>query len=714
MIRLRTFTGELPRTASVLLPDNAAVLANNCQFSRGTLWPLPDHALFREMPDTVRGLWTEDGLRFFTWNVETDAVRGPVQDDQFQRLYFTNNNELRVTQRSLATVNGGAPSTSWKAGVPAPAAAPTVVVAERSALPDNITLEWKFFYESAGVKYQEQTVTPTLVTLGREYTLTAPALTSAVPRNVPTASTTSVSPTTDNTTVTTTTEDTGIEDTERVVTTRQSSAVNITTVFQPGSPGGGTNTGTAPALTNTPVDAIPCIELVGRSATGTKVFGVFSSNSVFDKDSDNANANGLTVQVTSRDGGLLAISLKYGEGFVQSRAFVFTYVNIWNEESAPSSPVSCDHDFLQNPRLTIPTIAAAGFVPITRVRVYGTVTSNAGTADYQLVGEETFTNTAPLVYTVSKAAASWGRVVDTIGHLPPPSGVFNVVAMPNGILGMLRGDEVWFAESYKPWAWNPENVVKLQYGAVGAVVSNGAMVVTTTAQPYLISGALPSQMYDQKIDSILAGVSKRGIVNCGQFVVYVSRDGLVMVQGTTASLMMGQRFFARREWQTRYGNILNQMTLAYHDGALIGFTEAFGGFVIRFDEAEGSYTQCLQLNGIAGFMLPQTDSLYFAVDKALYQYAGGAGFQTFTWISKEFTLPAPTNLGALQVLGNGSVDVTVIADEVYLPTINFPTGRGTARLPDGFKARRYQVKLEGSGSVQEVTIAPTMGALNRA
>ena len=728
MIRIRTFTGEIPRTASVLLPDNAAVLADNCQFSRGTLWPLPDHVAFRDMSGqasgSVKGLWTENGLTFFTWPNEARAVRGPVQDDQFQRVYFTTNNGFRVTQRSLAEINGGEPF-SYRVGVPAPVAAPDVVVAERAALPDNITLEWKFFYESAGVKYQEQTITPTQVMLGREYTFTAPEMTREETDTITTTTTTSTAPITNTTstnttnTVSPTGKPTNPETTPQATTQNSTTTVattpgTVSTTSTSRKSGVDPATGIADALKKTPADAIPCVELIGKSSTGAKVFDVFSSNSAFDKDSDNENANGLTIQVTSKDAGLVSITLKYGEGFLQTRAFVFTYVNVWNEESAPSKPVSCDHDFLQTPKLTIPTVAASDMVPITRVRVYGTVTTNAGTADFQLVGEATFNNVSSQVFTVSTAVATWGRVVDTTGHLPPPSGLFNVVSMPNGILALLKGDEVWFCESYKPWAFNPENVTKLQFGAVGAVVSGNALVVTTTGKPYLISGALPSQMYDQQIDAVQAGVSAKSIVDCGGFVIYASRDGLVMVQGTTASLMMGQKFFARKEWQTRYGNALNQMTLAYHDGALIGFTEANGGFVIRFDEAEGSYTRCTTLNGLAGFMLPMTDSLYFSVGKTLFQYAGAETFQQFTWTSKEFTFPQPVNLGALQVLGNGSVAVTVIADEIALPTITFATGRGTARLPAGFKARRYQVKLVGSGSVQEVIIAPTMGALARA
>jgi len=709
MIHLRAFTGEIPRTASPILPENAAVLAQNCDFSRGALWPVKAHATFRTLAASIVSLWTEAGTTFLTWPEDVNVVRGPVREDQFERLYYSSASDFRVTQRAQAVIGGGPPVTSFKVGVPRPPAAPSVSVVARGAIPDSIALTWRFYYESGGVKYQEQTITPTQVTLGRVYTFTAPALTSEVPGTAATNIATTVNAAPGATTTTNTTTGTPATTTTTVLTP---SASTGTVTTQTAAVGASLKTETAETLKQTPIGAIPCVEIIGTAA-GAQAFRAASSNSSFAKNNEVSAVNGMVVEVTSTPSSPVTVTLKYGEGFTQTRAFVYTLVNAWNEEGAPSDPISCSHDFMQNPELTLPNVTATGLVTITRARVYGTITTSQGTADYQLVGELTFANVAPVAYTASISPTLWGRVLDTVGFLPPPAGLTNIVSMPNGIIAGFKGDEVWFSESYRPWAWNPENMIKLQYVAVGAVLSGRNLLVTTVGKPYLIYGSLPSAMQEDLIEAVQAGVAKNAICDCGGFVVYASNDGLVMVRGGQASLEMSQRFFSRKEWQTRYGAVLGTMKLAYHDGALIGFTTSAGGFIIRFDEAEGNYTQAPTLNAAGAFPLVVADSLYFAVGTSVFQYAGGEGFQTFVWISKEFTLDRPTNLGALQVIGNGSVQVTVIADEVYLPTITFATGKGTARLPSGFKARRYQIKLEGSGSVQEVLLAPTMEALAR-
>ena len=663
MTSLRTFTGEFPRLTADLLPENAATSANNCDFSRGDLRPLKGNSALVTMVNSVLGLYTEDGLNFFTWAEDANAVRGPVLEDQYFRVYYTTPSGFRVTQRTLAQPTGGTPSSSWKVGVPKPTAAPTSSVGAAGTLPDGIVLTWKFFYDANGTRYQEQTITPTLVTLGREYTFTAPDIEIL---------------------------DRATDDTEPPV---------VDTIVSD----------TAEAFKATPDNAIPVVEVTGTLPSGTQAFKVFSSNSTFAANNDNGEINGLTVSLSAVPGGVTTVRFDYGAGFQQTRAFVYTAVNLWDEESAPSLPLLVTYDIMQVPTLTLPAITTTDFVPVTRFRVYGSVSANSGDTDYQLVGEVSTTG-IQVTYAVTSKPSTWGRLLDTIGHEPPSQSLIGLVSMPNGVLCASDGNELHFCESYKPWAWNPEYVIALPYGIKGKVVSGSALVVSTTANPYIVSGTLPENMIERKLEAIQAGVSKNGICDCGGFVAYVSNDGLVTVSGGQASLAMGQRFFTRDTWRERYAPaVLEAMKLAYHDGALIGYTPSNGGFVIRFDEATGSMTKMLSLSAAAGFMLPQTDSLYLAVGAVVSEFRAGSTL-TALWTSKEFISPVPVNFGAIQVVGTGNITVTVYADGALIAFPSF-SGSGVKRLPDGFKARKWQLAVDTTGTVAEIHLARTMKAL---
>lgn len=674
MISLKSFTGEFPRIPAHLLPDNAASYANNCDFSHGELRPLKGVsalAPYGTAPNTINGMYTEDGLNFLTWNVDTNAVRGPVLEDQFLRVYYTTPTDFRVTQRTQATpfdvtvTGGGPPATSFKAGVPKPTSVPTAAVAAAATLPDGVVLTWKFFYEANGIKYQEQVITPTTVTLGREYSFTAP-------------------------------------DIQILDRAEAEEPPAVDTII----------TDDAEAYKATPDNALPVVEVVGTLPSGTQSFKVWSSNSTFAANNESEAMNGLVVTLSAATGGsaVTTVKFEYGKGFQQTRAFVYTVLNLWNEESAPSEPLTVTHDIMQVPTLTLPAVVDTDYVPISAFRVYGTVSNSAGDTDYFLI-DEVSTDGAQVTFEVETKPSTWTTLLATIGHLPPDAALVNLLSLPGGILAAIKGNEVHFSEPYKPWAWNPENIIALPFGTKGAVLSGRSMVVTTTANPYIITGSLPESMQETKLEALQAGASKNGICDCGGFVVYVTNDGLVTVEGGQASLSMGQRFFTREDWRTRYpASALSTMRLAYYDGCLIGYnTSGYGDFVIRFDEATGSMSELTEMNAQAGFILPQTDSFYVAVGTGIYQFGVGSAL-SLSWYSKDFNLPTSQNFGAIQVFGTGTITVNVYADGALIHNSSF-TNNETKRLPDGFKARKWQVRLTGTGTVREVHLAPTMRAL---
>lgn len=679
MISIRNFTGEFPRIPGDKLPDGAATFANACDFAHGELRSLPGlaSALTPALSNSAVSLWTENGLNFLSWTYEVDAVPGPVIDDQFERLYYSTGTDtsakgLRVTQRSQAVPAGGEPASSWKAGVPKPSNAITAATIAAAALPDNMQLTWMFFYEANGVKYEERPISPTTIVLGREYQFAAPDINfiAADPYGL-------------------------------------RSQPGGADYHEPGT----VVTDVADNLSGTPENAIPCVQVIGKlPGSDSQVFMAYSSNSDFAKDNDTNGFNGLVVTAALASAGVMNIKFTFGAGFKQSRAFVYTAVNLWNEESAPSDAVVLTYDAMQQPRLTLPSVDFVGYVPITRFRVYGSVSGSSGATDYQLVGEVS-TAGAAIEFTVSTKPEDWTTLLDTYGHLPPEPTIQCLTLMPGGIMAGITGRDVVFSEAYKPWAWNPENAIRLKYGTVSACLSGPSLIVTTTAQPYIINGTTPDSMLEQPIQgSIQAGAGLRSIVNCGSFVAYATNDGICTVQNGVADLAMGQRFFTREDWRNQYSGYLSVMRFAYYDGCLIAFGGGMTPFIIRFDEAAGSYTRFSTLLGLtAAFILPQTDSLYMVSGTSIRAFGGGSAVSK-TWTSKEYREPRPVNFGCLRTYISGSIDITIFADSAIIYTATL-TASGTYRLPGGIKAQRFTIELSGTGIVKEIHLAETADQL---
>lgn len=158
-IVLKEFSGELPNIPAYMLPDKNAQQALNCDFAQKDLRPLRDGFQVAAMSNNIKGIYSEDGLKFFSWPIETYAHKSPTIGDTFGRVYFMNANGFNVAQVSTAQNNGGEPSSSWTVGVPAPTVAPVLTAIDLNQPKSGaITYTGTAWYELDGVKYGSATV----------------------------------------------------------------------------------------------------------------------------------------------------------------------------------------------------------------------------------------------------------------------------------------------------------------------------------------------------------------------------------------------------------------------------------------------------------------------------------------------------------------------------------------------------------------------------
>ncbi|MDJ6542670.1 hypothetical protein LEC33_23220 [Salmonella enterica] len=137
-IDITTMRGEMPRVLSHMLPDGFSVLSSNCHFRFGVITPVNDDekssVTFGIKPETIFQ-YRQD--KWFTWSGIVDAVRSPVAQDPYGRVYYTDGKYPKFTSAQIATSGAGPyPTTSYRLGVPAPGSA--IMCTEINPLPPEL------------------------------------------------------------------------------------------------------------------------------------------------------------------------------------------------------------------------------------------------------------------------------------------------------------------------------------------------------------------------------------------------------------------------------------------------------------------------------------------------------------------------------------------------------------------------------------------------
>lgn len=189
IISYQTIGGEVPKDAPHLLGNAQAQLSTNCDVSDGTLRALKGGlALVTLSTNPTKGIYTEDGLLFYSWTYETAAFKSPIINDSFNRVYYLSPSigTFNVTTTAGMDVDGGPPGSAFTVGVPKPTVAPVLKTVDRTTLPDypTATFTATAWWDYAGTKYSEAAVSLTAVTALRAYTFTPPALPGSPPADI--------------------------------------------------------------------------------------------------------------------------------------------------------------------------------------------------------------------------------------------------------------------------------------------------------------------------------------------------------------------------------------------------------------------------------------------------------------------------------------------------------------------------------------------------
>jgi hypothetical protein len=771
------FAGMLPIRDPVLLPDNNAQLANNAWLYRGQIRGFraanavasvayaDSQSIYRiplntaNPPDfsSAGSLWLEFPDPYLS------TIRNPTVGDTYDRYYFFPSDEYASqgdnpnwpaaspgpVYNTLARLQSGSPN--YKLGiapptVPVTVTPPTTSVIMTTNAPTGVggtVLNFASSPVSAGVLAGMNVLDLTDHRLSASTTLA-----SAVGTTTLNFSSTGTAP--NNIAVGMTVKCTS----------------NPAVVF--------TGT-TVAAVTSTTVTI--SINLVGAVVAGD----------TFQFDNANQITNGTTVAsigatTVALSSAVTAAGVQSGDtiqfisALPETRAYVYTYITDFSEESQPSPATVASGDGTGTWIVVIPQ-PPAGYntnIPMTpgHYRLYRTVVDSGGNATYYQVTEVPInpTGTVTIHDSALDAAITANLQLSTIGFAPPPAGLQGVVMMANGIAaGFTNSREVWFSAAYLPHAWPPQYALTVDYPIVGLTANGSSLNIITEGSPFIATGVTPDTMTIGKITANEPCISRGSIVASGEGAYYASPNGVQLLnsggtQNVTASVFEKEFLYSLLppQWASaRYGssyatfikgqsipsqNYLLQPTDIPSPYDTLGYT----GFVMDSGDTNTPFTylrtSAVGAIHVLNILSDELSGQIFILqsDKQIMQWnppigvPGTTTLRSWQWKTKRFRFTAPQQFKAFLVLFEIPPEVTVTLGvrntdqaQVFDPTAQYLIIRVYADgneivvreiqksgevllIPGDFKAELWEFQLEGQVGVRFFKVASSVKELKAA
>jgi hypothetical protein len=346
-----------------------------------------------------------------------------------------------------------------------------------------------------------------------------------------------------------------------------------------------------------------------------------------------------------------------------TRAYVYTFVNAFNEEGPPSDPT------VETGGIGTWVISAMDTShpeEVERVidtkRIYRTVSGSSQTLYY-------FVAEIPLAQAdyndgSSDDEVALNNVLESTEWFPPSEDMEGWAAMPGGYMVGWSERRIMFSEPYHPHAWPPSYEQATEFEIVAFGVFAATLVIGTVSQPYVGQGQNPASFTMQKLGTVDPCLSRRSMVATVVGVYYASINGLTMVNAS-GSTNITQDLMTKQEWAAFQpeGIYAAQLGLQY-----IGFYDSIHGFIFNPSEAQARLVTLTSFTGVEGIETDAyTGNVYLIQNDLAMDWDPEGGFPVdWRWKSKEFQTAKPLNFGAYRVdFAASDIDTGDSAEALY-------------------------------------------------
>lgn len=215
----------------------------------------------------------------------------------------------------------------------------------------------------------------------------------------------------------------------------------------------------------------------------------------------------------------------------QERYYAFSFVTDMGEEGPLSVPVKIDANDSVFDGSIVRFDADASNKDYEggtyALRVY-----RAYDGEWRYVQDDTFTGAGGMaIITDSKRDFELAEAAPNIDWEPPPRNIKGLLRHQSGSLATWKQNDLFFSVPYLPHAWHVENRVSIQDNIVSAKTTQNGIILLTNKAVYLVAGANPLSVQPMRVDAFTPCISRDSAVDMGEFVVFLSTDGLVMTDG---------------------------------------------------------------------------------------------------------------------------------------------------------------------------------------
>jgi hypothetical protein len=433
----------------------------------------------------------------------------------------------------------------------------------------------------------------------------------------------------------------------------------------------------------------------------------------------------------------LIASVTGGAAPVVTRAYTYTWVNIYGEESAPALPATAAgnaNGVWNISNIISPVNEFAGYADFQKKRLYRTITGASGQTTYYRVAEIAagVTTYADDTAVMTDAILAGKLKLESTSWQPPPATLKGFIAMPNGFLIGFDGNNVYMSEAYHFHAWPPEYKQATETPIVGLGILGQTCVVCTQGYPATVTGSKPATCAFTKATTGEPCLSRGSIVSGPQGVVYASQNGLNMV-GPGGISNVTEQIITKDEWLRDYSPAYLR-AVRYQNGYLAlrmpPLPSPRSAFFLDPSDLKVALTELSDFEAIVAVNIDFWSGEVFPLKAGMIQRWDPPTDELMPvqWRSKEFQYPYQENFGAYAIYWddaryssynygtsilptNQKVRLKVFADRRVVYDQQVPkNGRGV-RLPSGFKADIWQFEISARAPVYSLHIASTMKEL---
>lgn len=413
-----------------------------------------------------------------------------------------------------------------------------------------------------------------------------------------------------------------------------------------------------------------------------------------------------------------------------ARAYVYTYVNRWGEESAPSPPSNIvrvdDGSAVTLSRIPTPP---AGY-GIVEANIYR-ATTGFRPADGKVQSPLTdylYVATVPVgtAFTDSLAGKYLGAVLETQYDRMPPAGMQGVCAIGDQVrLAGFKGNKVFMSEPFQPHNWPAKYDLTLDYDIVHMLALDQRIFVTTTSTPYIIdvsncdaTKCTPVTSIDYQLSDIACAYPHAAIMTYhGMF--YATQYGIVLLQPSGEWHIITSRWFGEDEWRKIKPHTLR---MAYWEGFLF-FATDIATFLLNingrpYGDMDGAELVTLSDKPI-DMLRTTTGQLLYLQGDVVWEWDADTKYRPYIWQSRQLTQgndavgnnalnassPARASMWwPTSVKLGGNANFQLIDSHGHIAFDRFITKEKPRRLPRCGRHLWYQVQLSGIDTIYFVDL----------